>query len=97
MNRMGMSLRHLLRYADGEDMLNNIFPGDESWMHHYQPESKGATMQWKHPSSPSTKKFKITSTQSAGKVMITVFWDSQGVLLAELLNVHRSPVLLVDV
>jgi hypothetical protein len=28
-----------------------------------------------------TKKFKVTSTPSAGKVMLTVFWDSQGVLL----------------
>jgi hypothetical protein len=34
----------------------------------------------KHPSSPSTKKFKVTP--SARKVMLTVFWDSQEVLLA---------------
>jgi hypothetical protein len=40
----------------------------------------GASMQQKHPSSPSTKKFKVTP--SAGKVMLTVFWDSQGALLA---------------
>jgi hypothetical protein len=36
-------------------------------------------MQWKHPSSPSTKKFNVTPL--AGKVMLTVFWDSQAVLL----------------
>jgi hypothetical protein len=43
MNRMGLSLQHLLRYADeGEDMLNKIVAGDESWVHHYQPESKRA-------------------------------------------------------
>jgi hypothetical protein len=35
-------------------------------------------MQLKHPSSPSTKKFKV----SARKVMFTVFYDSQGVILA---------------
>jgi hypothetical protein len=63
-------------------MLNRIVTGDESWVHHYQPESKRALVQWKHPSSPSTKKFKVTSTPSAGMVMLTVFWDSQGVLLA---------------
>jgi hypothetical protein len=34
-NRMGLSLQHLLRYADeGEDMLNKIVAGDESWVHH---------------------------------------------------------------
>jgi hypothetical protein len=81
MNEMGLSLQHLLRYPDdGEDMLNRIITGDESWVHHYQPESKRASMHWKHSSSPSTKKFKVTP--SAGKVRIIVFWDSQGVLLA---------------
>jgi hypothetical protein len=47
-NGMGPSLQRLLRYADeGEDMLNRIVTGDESWVHHYQPESKRATVQWK--------------------------------------------------
>jgi hypothetical protein len=27
------------------------------------------------------KKLKVTSTSSAGKVMLTMFWDSRGVLL----------------
>jgi hypothetical protein len=83
MNQIGLSLQHLLWHvAEGEDMLNRIVTRDESWGHHYQPESKLAPMQWKHPSSPSAKKFKVTNTPSAGKVMLTVFWNSQGVLLA---------------
>jgi hypothetical protein len=43
---MGLSLQHLiLRYADeGEDMLNRIVTKDESWLHHYQPEAKRASM-----------------------------------------------------
>jgi hypothetical protein len=51
-------------------------------VHHYQPKSKCAPVQWKHPNSPSTKKFRVTSMPSAGKVMLTMFWDCQGVLLA---------------
>jgi hypothetical protein len=82
MNQMGLSLQRLLRYADDEDMLNRIVTGDESWVHHYQPESKCASMQWKRSSSPSTKKFKVTCIPSIGRVMLTVFWDSPGVLLA---------------
>jgi transposase len=36
MDRLGLALLHLLRYADeGEDMLNRIVAGDASWMHHY--------------------------------------------------------------
>jgi len=80
--RMGLSLQHLQRYQDeGDDMLSRIVTGDESWVHHYEPETKRASMQWKHPSSPAHKKFKVTP--SAGKVMLTVFWDCQGVLLTE--------------
>jgi hypothetical protein len=81
MNKMGLSLQHRLRYADeGQDMLNRIVTGDELWVHHYQPKSNCASMKWKHPSSPPVKKFNVT--QSTGKVMLTVSWDSQGVLLA---------------
>lgn len=87
--RMGLSLQHLSRYTvEGENMLNRIVTGDESWVHHYQPETKRASMQWKHPSSPSTKKFKVVP--SAGKVMLTVFWDSQGVLLAHFQNKNEN-------
>jgi hypothetical protein len=75
-NLLGLSLQRLLRYADEEeDMLNRIVTGEESWMHHYRSESKRASLQWKHPTSPKV-------TPSAGKVMLTVFWYSQGVLLA---------------
>jgi hypothetical protein len=59
-NRMCLSLQHLLQYKyadDGENMLNRIVTRDKSWVYHYQPKSKHASMQWKHPSSPSTKKF----------------------------------------
>jgi transposase len=80
MNRMGLSLQHFLRHADGEDMLNRIVIEDKSWVHHYQPESKRASVQWAHPSSFSTRKYKVTP--SDGQVMLTVIWNSQGVLLA---------------
>jgi hypothetical protein len=60
MNRMCLSLQHLLRYADEEqDMLNKIVTGDESRVHHYQPESNRASVQWKHPSSPTIKTLEI--------------------------------------
>jgi histone-lysine N-methyltransferase SETMAR len=71
-------------------MLNRIVTGDESWVHHYQPKSKRASMQWKHPSSLSTKKYKVTSMLSARKVMLTPFWDSQGVLLAHFQKLSES-------
>jgi hypothetical protein len=56
------------------------FTGDRSWMHYYKPESKCNSMQCKYPSSPSSKKFKVMP--SAGKVMLLVFLDYHGVVVA---------------
>ncbi|GFO20038.1 histone-lysine N-methyltransferase SETMAR [Plakobranchus ocellatus] len=45
-------------------------------------------MTWKHPSSPATKKFKVQ--QSATKVMATVFLDSRGMILLDILPKGES-------
>ena len=63
--------------------MDSIVTGDESWAHYYEPETKRQSMQWHHLGSPSPKKFKLAP--SAGKVMITVFWDSHGVILLDFL------------
>ena len=57
---------------------------DETWIHHYQSETKKQLKQWKHPMSPTPKKAKVTP--SAGKVMAYVLWDAQGVLLVDYLQ-----------
>ena len=41
-------------------------------------------MEWHHPTSPRLKKSK--SQQSAEKVMVTVFWDSVGVILVDFMS-----------
>ena len=44
--RMGLSLQHLKCYQDeGDDTPFWIVTGDESWVHHYEPEMKHASMQ----------------------------------------------------
>jgi len=48
-------------------MLSRIITGDESWVHHYEPETKRASMQWKHPTSPAHKKFKVTPMAGIAK------------------------------
>jgi hypothetical protein len=47
-------------------------------------ETKQASMTWKHALSPPSKKFK--TTQSAKKIMATVFLDHKGVLLVDFLT-----------
>jgi hypothetical protein len=65
-------------------LLDRIVIADETWVHHYEPESKAQSMAWKRPTSPLAKKFK--SQPSAGKIMLTVFWDMESVIL-----VHFTP------
>ncbi|GBO09526.1 hypothetical protein AVEN_63537-1 [Araneus ventricosus] len=79
---MACSLKHLQRYnEEGNEFLASIVTRDETWALHMTPESKAASMMWKHPSSPSRKKFKVSP--STWKLILTVFWDMKGVLLAE--------------
>jgi len=57
--RMGLSLQHLQHYQDeGDDMLSRIVTGDESWVHHYGPETKRASMQWKIPLPQRTRRLR---------------------------------------
>jgi len=54
--------------------------GDLSWVYHYETESKRQSMQWKQLLSPANKEFKTQA--SAGKVMLTIFWDVNSSILA---------------
>lgn len=66
---------------DPSSIFGRLVTGDETWVHHYDPESKQESMQWHKKGAEHPKKFKVTP--SAGKTMATVFWDSKGILLIE--------------
>jgi hypothetical protein len=57
-------LKHLIPplecYRIGDNFLQQSVTSDETWVHHYQPETKWKSMQWKDPSSPVAMKFKTT-------------------------------------
>ena len=75
----------LLEYCHSDKtFLQRIVTVDETWVHHFEPELKRASMEWRHPISSRLKKFK--SQQSAGKVMVNVFWDSVGVILVDFMS-----------
>jgi hypothetical protein len=72
------------------DVIESIVTGDENMALYYDPLSKRESMEWRHPGSPRPKKAK--ATQSRKKVTATIFWDCQGILLAdfkELGNIMR--------
>ena len=66
-----------------DDFLSRLVTVDETWVHYYEPENKAQNRQWVGPESPRPKKFK--TQPSAGKVMATVFWGAQGVIMLDFL------------
>ena len=43
-------------HEEGDQFLLNIVTGDESWIHHFDPEEKRMSMEYRHTSSPRPKK-----------------------------------------
>jgi len=64
--------------AEGDGFLGSV-TADETWVHYHQLETKKASKEWRHTSSPKPKKF--CTQPSGGKVMLTLFWDERGVIL----------------
>ena len=82
--RVACALTFLMRYhKEGDGMLSHIVTRDEKWVSRITPESKQQSLHWDHTGSLKRKKFK--QTFSTRKIMCTVFWDRQGVLLVEFL------------
>lgn len=71
-----------------EHFLSRIITGDETWIYQYDPESKQQSKQWLPRGSSGPIKFK--SQKSAQKVMATIFWDSDGVILIDYLKGQRT-------
>jgi len=67
--------------------LKCIVTGDETWIYHYDPESTQQSMQWKHASSPSPRKFKVQASIS-WQDNVTTFWDAQSVLLTDFMPIR---------
>lgn len=82
--RLAMSRANVALIEADHDMFSERFVTmDETWVHHYTPECKRMSMQWKHKGSLTPIKAKVVP--SAGKIMMSVFWDAEGLLLVDFL------------
>lgn len=68
---------------DEEDFFSRLVTMDECWIYLYDPETKQMSKEWRQSSSPPPKKAKVQ--KSAGKVMLSVFWDCRGIVLTDYL------------
>jgi len=61
---------------------------DETRLYHYDLETKQQSMQWRHSGSPRPKKFRVQN--SAGKVLASIFWYQDGILLNDYVPKGRT-------
>jgi len=66
---------------DPNDFLSRLMTMDETSLYHYDLETKQQSMEWWHSGSacPTPKNFWVQ--KSAGKVLASIFWDQDGILL----------------
>lgn len=58
--------------------LLRIITFDETWVHHYTPESNTVSMEWRHTNLPSPKKLKTQRT--VDNVMVILFCENKEVI-----------------
>jgi hypothetical protein len=69
-----------------EFLTQNIAIGDESWVHHYDPAKKRQSMEYRHPGSPTVKKFKIFPSAKKKKKHVYHLLECKGALYMEFLT-----------
>ena len=83
------ALTFVQRYHDdGDEFLDRIITGDETWVSHITPETKQQSMHWRHNGSPCKMKFK--QTLLVRKVMCTVIWYRRSIFLVDFLIILLS-------
>ena len=61
---------------------------DETWLYHYDPETRQQSMKWWQSGSPRPKKIQVQ--KSAGKVLTLIFWDQFGIILIDYLPKRQT-------
>ena len=89
LTRLVMSDTNLVRLeADPDRFVERFLTQDECWAHHFEPETKRQSMQWKHSTSLAPKKAKVVP--STEKVMASVFWDAKGIVFINYLQKSKT-------
>jgi len=70
------------------DFVHRFITMDETWIHHYTPESKQQSNQRRKAGCSAPKK--TGSVPSVGKVMASVFWDAEGILFIDYLEKGKT-------
>ena len=78
----------LRTFNEDSDLFKKVLTGDESWVYSCDIETKAQSSQLKHPEEP--KPNKVHQVRLNVKVLLTVFFECNGVVHHELLLQGRT-------
>lgn len=87
-NRMNIAQELLNDVNNDPSLLERVITGDETWVYGYDVETKAQSSTWKHSTSPRAKKAR--QVRSNVKVLLTVFFDFNGIVHQEFLPQGRT-------
>ena len=73
---------------EGDAFIQRIVTCDETWVHHYTPETKRPSKEWRGKGEECP--IKVKTRLPASKLMAMVFWYFKGVLLLDFLHARRT-------
>lgn len=80
MTRVEASRKNISLFSTNpEDIHARLVTSVETWNPSFDPETQLDSKLWKHQGSPSLRKSK--ATRLGEKLVVTVFWDTEGILL----------------
>ncbi len=80
MRHVSVFLLVLMSYHEyGEDILDQVMTGDETWVHYYTPPTNQANKN--KVKTGEYPRVKVKTERSVNKCMVTIFWDRKGVIL----------------
>ena len=71
-----------------KDSLRRYVTMDETWIHHYTPETNRSSVEWTAASENRPKRPR--NQQWAGEVMASVFWDAHSILFIDYLEKGKT-------
>lgn len=84
-NRMGTSMQCLAMFnCDPQDFFRRFMTVDETWIHHYTPETKQQSKQLTAASESAPNMVK--TILFTDMVMTTIVWDFQGIIMIDYLE-----------
>lgn len=66
---------------NSKTVIERLVTGDETMILYYDPQSKRESMEWRYKGENPPRKAKVQ--QSTKKLMCTIFWDFQGILMVD--------------